>query len=171
MAFVTEALLRELARDERFDRNLRVMRSAAEKSIFLSHSHRDRALALGLQRLLAARGLILYLDWQDTEMPDSPNRETAERIKERIGLCDFFLLLATANAMGSRWVPWEVGVADSRKANDHIVIVPVEDAAGNCQGNEYLQLYRRLEMADKGLGVFEPNRTSGQLVEFYMRHR
>lgn len=172
MSFLTETQLRGLSQDYRlktFDRNLRSTRSTAEVSIFLSHSHKDRELALGLQRLLTSRGLILYLDWQDTDMPARPNRETADRIKARIGSSNYFLLLATANAMTSRWVPWEVGIADSRETSAHIIIVPVIDAHGT-HGNEYLDLYRSLEIADSGApAVFEPNQTRGRLVERVLR--
>lgn len=170
MAVLSETFLRDSARDFRFDYNMKSLRSSAEMSVFLSHSHADRELALGLQRLLASRGLSLYLDWQDAEMPPSPNRDTAERIKARIGLSDFFLLLATSNAMNSRWVPWEIGVADSRKASDHIIVVPVRDSSGRYHGNEYLQLYSRLEAADNGSpAIFEPNKNTGYFVEHFMR--
>jgi hypothetical protein len=55
------------------------------------------------------------------------------------------MFLATPNSMVSRWCPWEIGYADGKKTLDAIVIVPTKDDAGRFYGNEYLQLYRRLE--------------------------
>jgi len=116
-----------------------------QMSAFLCHSHKDRALAEGLQQLLKESGMDLYIDWQDPEMPDQPNRETADRIKNRIAQTDRFIFLATENSMKSRWCPWEIGIADGRKQNDHILLVPTQDARGIYYGNEYLQLYRRID--------------------------
>jgi hypothetical protein len=112
---------------------------------FLCHSHKDRDLALGLKEIIESQGGSLYIDWLDEEMPDTPNRVTAQRIKGKIVECDLFIFLATPNSMGSRWCPWEIGYADGKKSLDAIVIAPTKDDAGRYYGNEYLQLYRRLE--------------------------
>lgn len=120
-------------------------RQHAVKTAFLCHSHKDRDLALGLKVTIESQGGTLYIDWLDQEMPETPNRETAQRIKNKIVECDLFMFLATPNSMVSRWCPWEIGYADGKKPIDSIVIVPTKDDAGRFYGNEYLQLYRRLE--------------------------
>ena len=114
------------------------------RTAFLCHSHKDREAALGLKAIIEEQGGSLYIDWLDEGMPESPNRETAERIRKKIVECDFFLFLATANSTASRWCPWEIGYADGKKPSDAIVIVPTTDQ-GRFYGNEYLQLYRRLD--------------------------
>ncbi len=99
-------------------------------------------------------------------MPETPNRETAARIKQKIVDLDYFLFLATANSMSSRWCPWEIGYADGKKQIDRILMLPTTDG-NRTHGNEYLQLYRRIEMSslDK-LGVWQPGQsTNGVLVE------
>jgi len=45
------------------------IRPGLQKTAFLCHSHRDSALAEGLQALLAEQGVALYIDWQDATMP------------------------------------------------------------------------------------------------------
>jgi len=138
------------------------VRRMGQMSAFLCHSHKDRTLAEGLQQLLKDAGVDLYIDWQDPEMPDQPNRETADRIKNRIAQTDRFIFLATENSMKSRWCPWEIGIADGRKQNDHILLVPTQDARGSYYGNEYLQLYRRIdENTLRQLSVFRPGWASG----------
>lgn len=114
------------------------------RTAFLCHSHKDREAALGLKAIIEEHGGSLYIDWLDEEMPESPNRETAERIRKKIVDCELFLFLATANSTASRWCPWEIGYADGKKPLDHIIIVPTTDQ-GRFYGNEYLQLYRRLD--------------------------
>ena len=115
------------------------------RTAFLCHSHKDRDAALGLKSLLESQGASLYIDWLDEEMPETPNQETAKRIRTKIVDSDLFLFLATPNSMASRWCPWEIGYADGKKPIDSIVIVPTKDDSGHYYGNEYLQLYRRLE--------------------------
>jgi len=95
-------------------------------------------------------------------MPDSPNRETAQRIQQKIIELYYFVFLATPNSMASRWCPWELGYADGKKDINQILIIPTVDRSGKWHGNEYLQLYKKIDQADGGgLGVWEPGKTSG----------
>lgn len=89
--------------------------SKNKQTAFLCHSHKDQELAKGLQVLLKENGWDVYIDWEDNEMPSSPNKETASKIKSKITTTDWFLFLATSNSTQSRWCPWEIGYADSQK--------------------------------------------------------
>lgn len=140
-------------------------RQAGRQTAFLSHSHKDSALAKGLQGFLQSNGWRVYIDWEDTSMPSMPNRETAQKIKEKIIRLDWFLYLATANSGSSRWCPWEIGYADGIKDIDKIVIIPTRDSAGLRHGNEYLDLYRKVDAAQSGgYGLFKPD-NRGMLLE------
>ena len=98
-------------------------------------------------------------------MPSKPNRETAQKIKDKIKRVDWFLYLATANSASSRWCPWEIGYADGVKDIDKIVIIPTRDDAGRNHGNEYLDLYRKVNSAKGGgYGLFRPD-NRGTLLE------
>lgn len=136
------------------------------RTVFLCHSHQDTLLVKGLVNLLAEAGWTAYIDWADQTMPATPNRETAKRIQERIVQMDMFLFLATPNAVASRWCPWEIGFADGKKHSDNIVVCATSDGS-TTYGSEYLQLYRRLDLSDKGrLAVWQPGDSqSGILVE------
>ena len=74
------------------------------------------------QDVVAAAGIFLnefrvsiYVDWKDDTMPTVTSPESASRIKARIRENNKFILLATNNAVASRWVPWELRVADDAK--------------------------------------------------------
>lgn len=116
-----------------------------QKTGFLCHSHKDRELALGLQQWLKEQGMDVYIDWQDASMPDTPDATTAARIRTVVRGADVFLFLATNDSMASRWCPWELGFADGVKRNEQIAVIATRDASGNYYGNEYLQLYRRID--------------------------
>lgn len=144
--------------------------NARQRTVFLCHSHFDKQLAEGLQVLLAEQGVEVYIDWKDATMPETPDRETAERIQGRIVSCQWFLFLATANSRASRWCPWELGYADGKKKLDQIAVVPTSDSRGS-HGNEYMQLYRRIDVNSLSqLQLFEPGSylgTSVGAVRFY----
>jgi hypothetical protein len=145
MSYLTEASLRSFSQSSEGliikSRLWKFSKDQARISIFLSHSHKDKELVEGLIEKLAYYSEIsIYVDWQDSNMPRVTSRETAQKIKERITSLDYFLILGTKNAMESRWVPWEIGIADSTKSGEKIAIVPVVNLNDKFQGSEYLQL-------------------------------
>lgn len=145
-------------------RSLSEARTLGLKTLFLCHSHLDKDLVNGVIKYLSDAGWRVYVDWADTSMPETPNRETATRIKQKIIELDYFLFLATPNSMKSRWCPWEIGYADGKKSIDRILILPTSDNAGS-YGNEYLQLYRRIDKSSIGdLRVWEPSQTTSGLL-------
>ena len=139
-------------------------RQDAAVAVFLSHSHKDKDLVLGLVRFLGMLGIRVYVDWNDSSMPRVTDRTTAEKLKDKIHECDLVLVMATKNGVESRWVPWEVGIADKDKGEERILIWPVEDPTHQYKGNEYLQLYRTIEpsgfrdaiVVPTGFGVRQP---------------
>lgn len=136
-----------------------------QPTAFLSHSHKDATLALGLQELLNSQGWDVYIDWQDQTMPEKPDAETAFNIKAAIVSADWFLFLATQNSMASRWCPWEIGFADGKKAHDRIAIAPTQDNQGHFYGNEYLNLYNKIDVPTGAAGLaFYDTRGNGKWV-------
>ena len=105
------------------------------RTAFMCHSHKDADLVKGLQVLLVENGFDVYIDWQDSEMPEQPDRETADRIRSKIKAMNWFLFLATSSSTTSRWCPWEIGYADGTKENRRIVIIPTTDLSGKWYGN------------------------------------
>ena len=147
-------------------RTLLEAHSQGLKTVFLCHSHHDELLVKGLIISLEEAGWRVYVDWTDTSMPETPNRETAERIQQKIVQLDYFLFLATAKSMSSRWCPWEIGYADGKKQIDQILILPTAEGT-TTHGNEYLQLYRRIDFSRaRQLAVLQLGQnTNGILVE------
>lgn len=142
-------------------------RAYGQKTAFLCHSHKDQQLAIGLQQRLKEEGLNLYIDWQDASMPEEPNRETAENIQSIIRGSEIFLFLATQNSMSSRWCPWEIGYADGVKNINQIAIIPTRDAIGHYYGNEYLQLYRRIDKIANSGPIYWFNKNSSLPFNIY----
>ncbi|HNZ52568.1 MAG TPA: toll/interleukin-1 receptor domain-containing protein [bacterium] len=145
---ISQSSLREKA--QRYSIKESVVKTAAKiKTAFLCHSHRDEELVKGLIVILKESGINIYVDWQDHSMPATPNKETARKIQEKIKTSDIFLFLATSNSKASRWCPWEIGYADS--SGKGIYIIPTSDGDGT-YGNEYLQLYPRIDSGQYKIG-------------------
>ncbi len=136
--------------------------TTTRKKAFLCHSHKDSELVEGLLEVFQRIGIDLYVDWKDNDMPDTPNEETARKIKDHITGSQVFLFLATANAKASRWCPWELGYADT--GIKKIFIIPTTDGS-NSYGNEYLQLYPKIDIGQaneiSGSAVFHPGASNG----------
>ncbi len=176
MAYITEDQLR--AFPGRLTANQRTMTKAAASNrtastvttVFLSHSHQDADLVEPAILFLASQGVVVYVDWKDPTMPAITSPETAARIKERIGACKKFVVLGTNNAVKSRWIPWELGVADSRTGMNNIAVMPVVPQYRSWEGQEYVGIYSRLETADDGRwAVFPAGQNRGMYLEEWLK--
>ena len=105
----TEARMQKFAGTEALTESSRQFSATrSHRRAFLSHSHLDQELALGLKRMFDKLGVRLYIDWLDLTMPAATNVETARKIQEAIRQSDYFLYLVTSNS--SKWampMAWE----------------------------------------------------------------
>jgi hypothetical protein len=157
MAIITESQFRNTASQKSGSQGLRgyvnetryFSKSSSTTSIFLSHSHQDKAKIEQAKIFFENLGISIYVDWMDTTMPESTNGSTAIRIKSKIRENEKFILLATNRAVNSKWCNWEVGIGDIYKlANDNIAVLGLADNNGHWTGNEYLQIYPSIEYLD-----------------------
>jgi TIR domain len=150
----------------RVAKSLNEARARSLRTAFLCHSSKDNDAARGLVSLLQKAGWEVYIDYEDAALPEKPDRKTADRIQQKIKSTDFFLFLATSNSVASRWCPWEIGFADGCKLRASIWIVATEEG-GHTYGNEYLDLYRQVDLAtDSDLIVLEPRATQGTRLRY-----
>ena len=127
-------------------RSINEVFSTSQRYAFLSHSHLDADLAKGLQSYLLSKDIDLYIDWQDNSLPSIPDSTTANAIKDKIYKSDFFIFLATENSVKSNWCQWEIGYADGKKSTDSMLILPTKDMSGREFGNEYMNIYKYINL-------------------------
>lgn len=72
--------------------------------------------------VLEGHGAQVYVDEVDPEMAPYTNTETAAILKSRIRQSKKLVLLTSKNSKESRWVPWELGVADGYKDLGNIAV-------------------------------------------------
>lgn len=140
-------------------------------SVFLSHSHKDQDIVEQAKIIFEKLGISIYVDWADDEIPVKTNGLTASKIKRKIIQNDKFIFLGTNEAIKSKWCNWEIGIGDSFKySKDKIAIFGIADNNSHWEGNEYLQIYPRIEYRkykyyDKhGYFVVYPNNRTTELT-------
>ncbi len=146
--YITTANLR--ARADRITEQAAVVRRAEgrspESSTFLSHSTKDADLLPAVIRLLEQHGASVYVDKKDEALPPYTSRTTARILRRRIRQSLKFVLFTTRNSKGSRWVPWELGLADGYRRSSNVAILPGVDKATDTKWaeQEYLGVYDRI---------------------------
>jgi hypothetical protein len=152
MSYITEAQLASYRlRSQTFSKNDVVSlnesssRDKTKPMIFLSHKHDELVILQDVVAFLNAEGVEIYVDWMDEEMPAYTNAITALRLKEKIKVSDKFILVATPNAINSKWCNWELGLGDAEKYIEHIALFPINRTTQNFSGAEYLRIYPYIE--------------------------
>jgi len=68
------------------------------KSVFLSHSSKDKEHLSAVISILQNYGGRVYVDSEDDRLPKTPNRKTANILRETVKLCCRFVLFVTTNS-------------------------------------------------------------------------
>ena len=121
-------------------------RSKVGKSVFLSHSSKDKEHLPAVISIITNHGGNVYIDSEDDRLPKTPNRETANILRGTIKSCSKFVLFVTTNSKDSNWIPWELGLADGEKGQWPVAIFPTAEKSYEQQWakTEYLGLYHRI---------------------------
>lgn len=114
--------------------------------VFLSHSTKDKAKLPSIINFLSNYNVNVYIDKSDEDLPKKTSPETGEKIKRRIYEARKFIVLVSENSKESKWIPWELGIADEKKKIENVALLPIVQNAltENWQEQEYLGLYHRI---------------------------
>ncbi|MBK8243272.1 MAG: toll/interleukin-1 receptor domain-containing protein [Saprospiraceae bacterium] len=176
MSFITESELsryrdrtKTYTKDNIINLKESLSRDRSMPLIFLSHKHDEIAILQDVIAFLKKECVDIYVDWMDEEMPAYTNSETALRLKNKIKSSNKFILIATQDAINSKWCNWELGLGDAAKYIEHIALFPINKTNQNFSGAEYLRIYPYIEYRDgttkykdgtfisKGFYVFTPS--------------
>ena len=163
MAYLSFAEARALAprMEWQFERRNYVQAKATATplgSVFLSHSSQDDESIPGVVEFLKQFGVAVFVDNYDERLPNPPSIETAKIIKDEIGKSERLLVLVSPNSRSSRWIPWELGLADALKGIVNVGILPItpdgyEEAWTK---EEYFALYPRVYNSYGAWYVLDP---------------
>lgn len=145
--FATFDDLSRIARDLQAEMLLKeASRTKIDKTVFLSHSSKDKEHLPAVISILENHGGRVYVDGEDERLPNTPSRETAEILRETVKACRRFVLFVTTNSKDSRWIPWELGLADGEKGQWPVALFPTAEKSyeQTWSETEYLGLYHRI---------------------------
>ena len=94
--------------------------------------------------LFEAHDAPCYVDRGDERLPSPPSVQTAAILRDAIRATPRTVVFVTENTHRSRWVPWELGLADGLKAPSPFSAVLPFTASGSDEawiGQFYLGLY------------------------------
>jgi hypothetical protein len=111
--------------------------------IFLSHSHDDAELILGVKKLIEDLGLTVYVDWIEDAKLDRTKvtRQTGTLLRARMRSCSSLIYVHSANSSDSVWMPWELGYFDGFRPHQVWILPLVSTSDSEFAGQEYLGLY------------------------------
>lgn len=116
--------------------------------VFLSHKHSDLDELKDIIGFLESKyNVDVYIDSMDKAMPTTTSGATAASIKSVIQKCDKFILLATDDAVESKWCNWELGFGDAQKFRESIAILPIKEKGQydfQYKGKEYMSIYPQI---------------------------
>jgi hypothetical protein len=150
LSFVTPSQLEGLRDKYNESRPQKRASAAVRRPTFLSHSSEDDALIPGIKLILENHGALVYTDDEDESLPDNPTPETAAILKSNIKRCPKFVVFVTQNGKNSKWIPWELGLADGIHSSSQVAIFPSAENQfdQNWSEREYLGLYHRIVFGD-----------------------
>lgn len=128
---------------------VRVAKSRTNKNLFLSHSLSDVAPAKDAIAILQAHGASVYIDIEDGGLKvASSSSDIATRLRNAIDACKRLVVIVTENTHTSRWIPWEVGLADAFSGTSRVALLPLKQLSSASElwiKQEYFDLYARIE--------------------------
>jgi hypothetical protein len=147
VSYITKAQLESAARATFSESLVRKAETASvEGSTFLSHSTKDSSWLPGVIKILQDHGANVYTDKGDNLLPEKTSSTTGDMLRRELRQSKKFILFATKNSKDSKWVPWELGLADGYKSPSNMAVFPGVDSETDTQWTEqeYLGLYDRV---------------------------
>ncbi len=157
MAYLTKTFVRSMARDKagtvefaaanrQLNEHVSSVSTRQSFDIFLSHSHEDSDIILGVVEILKLLGYVTYVDWiEDRHLDRSKVTPAhADLLRKRMKQSSFLLYVTTANSVSSKWMPWELGYFDGFKPGK-VGVLPILDPGVDFAGQEFIGLYPTVE--------------------------
>src|ERR1700722_5043254 len=110
--YVTHTQLRQ-AQSSLTEGMVKLSKSLTNKDTFLSHSRLDKSEDVrGAFTILEKFGARVYVDTLDGEIAALDIGERCARVRRIVTECRKLVVLFSQKTHTSRWIPWELGLAD-----------------------------------------------------------
>jgi hypothetical protein len=148
MPFVTRQQISTASR--RLDAgSVRLAKSLTGKDVFLSHSQYDSDLLVGALGVLDGAGASVYADVLDPSLGALSMDGKVQQVRDAVARCKRLVVLFSKNASTSKWIPWELGLADGNHGLSNVATFPVGDDSSEASWGtqEYFGVYPQIRAA------------------------
>jgi hypothetical protein len=101
------------------------------KNVFLSHTTADDDLVPGVVLVLQGHGASVYVDHQDPSVAGTDCVAIAEHLREVMSQCSRLVMLASPKSKDSKWIPWELGLADGLERQRNVALFPSAESSSD----------------------------------------
>lgn len=121
--------------------------ATSKAQVFLSHSHLDDKDLARTIRLLEHAGATVRVDKSEKRMLGVSGGVVAPIVKNLVRSCPKMVVAMTQNIATSRWIPWEIGLADGLHGVNNVALFPLLETsvADVPVEKEYLSMYPTVE--------------------------
>jgi hypothetical protein len=122
-------------------------RVASAGDVFLSHSHLDDDSLAHLIALLEDCGADVRVDRKEANLLTLSGSEAAPLVREQIQSSPKLVVALTMSIVASRWMPWEIGLADGMHGVRNVALFPLRapNVAAVPVEKEYLAMYPTIQ--------------------------
>lgn len=139
--------------------------SSKSKTIFISHSYKDRSIVKKIAIIFLMKGFIPYLDWLDFDLDrNNVTAETGLKIRGYIDESDYFVYIASKSHGYSKWMPWELGVSFGQNKKTYILPADEEIKKGGYMGQEYIKIHDHLIFNSFDFIIYSKEKQMGILI-------
>ncbi|RZO61678.1 MAG: TIR domain-containing protein [Sandaracinaceae bacterium] len=125
----------------------KLAKSLGRQDLFLSHTQRDSEYVGPAIGLLEKHGAHVYVDLLDPAIKTLSGAAVADRVRGAVKQCRRLVALITHETKNSKWIPWEMGLADTLAGAANIALLPIRTdmKSSGLLKQEYFQLYPTIE--------------------------
>lgn len=142
-------------------------REDAPTAILLDVAEGDGDLLRPALNFIANQGTPVYVDFRDDRLPRGAEGEMAQWMRRGVRLDDRFVLVTTQGGLGSRWVPWQLALAEGALGLENVAVLTVEDY-GSFRGSPLVDLYPTIQREGEEWRVVPPDGRGGPSLRHWL---
>jgi hypothetical protein len=120
--------------------------TGAKPNVFLSHLSTDEDFLAIVEYLLRQHGGVPHMSATDKCLSPTASAEAVKKLRATIDGLPRFIVFVTPQSTTSKWIPWEIGLANGLKKDSEIALWPSApaDVGEEWVAAGYLGIYRRI---------------------------
>lgn len=138
-------------------------RSDANGRVILTAAEQDRALQRPALHFLVSQAASLYVDVRESGDPDREPEGYDLWLRTCLAHGRSLVLVATQEGLASKWVPWQLGLAEGFLGRENVAVLPVDDYVP-FRGSALVEIYPTIRRREGAWVLVWPGGRPGPLL-------